>query len=202
MKDIIPEVLGRRQPVAFLSGPTFARELMEGQVSAAVVAADTPEIATRVQALFQSPAFRVYRWVGVGGGGGGGIGGRGRAARSWTGWACARLLLCPSLVLTPPSPPPPPWAPSSLDVVGVEIGGALKNVLAIAAGVCEGLGYGQNTKAMLVTRGLAEMNTFARALGADPGTLAGLAGTGDVMLTCMGTLSRNLQARVEGGGGG
>jgi glycerol-3-phosphate dehydrogenase (NAD(P)+) len=85
----------------------------------------------------------------------------------------------------------------SRDVVGVEVGGALKNVIAIAAGVAEGLGLGHNAQAALVTRGLAEITRLACALGARPETLAGLAGLGDLVLTCTGTLSRNRHVGVE-----
>ena len=77
------------------------------------------------------------------------------------------------------------------DVVGVELAGALKNVIALAAGVVVGLGYGQNTLAALITRGVAEMRRLGVAMGADPSTFAGLAGTGDLVLTCTGSLSRN-----------
>jgi glycerol-3-phosphate dehydrogenase (NAD(P)+) len=77
------------------------------------------------------------------------------------------------------------------DVVGVEVGGALKNVIAIATGLADGLGLGENARAALVTRGLAEITRLAVALGAQPGTLAGLAGLGDLVLTCTGSLSRN-----------
>ena len=80
---------------------------------------------------------------------------------------------------------------SSDDVIGVELGGALKNVIAIAAGIVDGLGYGHNTVAALITRGLAEMTRLAVALGARPDTLSGLAGLGDLVLTCTGALSRN-----------
>jgi glycerol-3-phosphate dehydrogenase (NAD(P)+) len=80
---------------------------------------------------------------------------------------------------------------SSEDVVGVELAGALKNVIAIAAGIVDGLGYGHNIMAALITRGLVEMSRLAVALGARPDTLAGLAGLGDLVLTCTGTLSRN-----------
>ncbi|HEX9186726.1 MAG TPA: NAD(P)H-dependent glycerol-3-phosphate dehydrogenase [Vicinamibacteria bacterium] len=80
---------------------------------------------------------------------------------------------------------------SSEDVVGVELAGALKNVIAIAAGIIDGLGYGHNTEAALITRGLAEITRLAVALGARPDTLAGLAGLGDLVLTCTGALSRN-----------
>ena len=77
------------------------------------------------------------------------------------------------------------------DVVGVEVGGALKNVIAIACGCADGLGFGQNTRAALITRGLAEISRMAVQLGADPLTLAGLGGMGDLVLTCCGDLSRN-----------
>jgi glycerol-3-phosphate dehydrogenase (NAD(P)+) len=77
------------------------------------------------------------------------------------------------------------------DVIGVEIGGAIKNVLAIAAGAVDGLGLGHNTKAALITRGIAEMTRLALAMGGHPRTLAGLSGIGDLVLTCTGHLSRN-----------
>ena len=80
---------------------------------------------------------------------------------------------------------------SSDDVVGVEVAGALKNVIAIAAGIIDGLGYGHNTVAALITRGLAEMTRLAVALGGRADTLSGLAGLGDLVLTCTGGLSRN-----------
>jgi glycerol-3-phosphate dehydrogenase (NAD(P)+) len=85
----------------------------------------------------------------------------------------------------------------SRDVVGVEIGGALKNVIAIAAGVAEGLGLGQNALAALITRGLAEISRLAVGLGAERDTLAGLAGLGDLVLTCTGQLSRNRHVGAE-----
>jgi glycerol-3-phosphate dehydrogenase (NAD(P)+) len=77
------------------------------------------------------------------------------------------------------------------DVVGVELGGALKNVIALATGLADGLGLGENARAALITRGLAEITRLAVALGATPPTLAGLAGVGDLVLTCTGHLSRN-----------
>jgi glycerol-3-phosphate dehydrogenase (NAD(P)+) len=83
------------------------------------------------------------------------------------------------------------------DTIGVEIGAALKNVIAIAAGVCHGLGLGNNTLAALVTRGLAEITRLAVAMGGQPATLAGLAGLGDLVLTCSGALSRNRQVGIE-----
>jgi glycerol-3-phosphate dehydrogenase (NAD(P)+) len=85
----------------------------------------------------------------------------------------------------------------SSDVVGVEIGGALKNTIAIAAGVVEGLGLGHNALAALITRGLAEITRLAVALGAQRETLSGLAGLGDLVLTCTGDLSRNRHVGVE-----
>jgi glycerol-3-phosphate dehydrogenase (NAD(P)+) len=85
----------------------------------------------------------------------------------------------------------------SADVVGVEIGGALKNIIAIAAGVVEGLGLGHNALAALITRGLAEITRLAVALGAQRETLSGLAGLGDLVLTCTGTLSRNRHVGSE-----
>ena len=87
------------------------------------------------------------------------------------------------------------------DVVGVEIGGALKNVIAIAAGVAEGLGLGESARAGLITRGLAEITRLACAVGASRETLSGLAGLGDLVLTCSGSLSRNRQVGVELGRG-
>jgi glycerol-3-phosphate dehydrogenase (NAD(P)+) len=83
------------------------------------------------------------------------------------------------------------------DVVGVEIGGALKNIIAIAAGVVEGLGLGHNALAALITRGLAEMTRLACAAGGRRETLAGLSGLGDLVLTCTGTLSRNRHVGIE-----
>ena len=87
------------------------------------------------------------------------------------------------------------------DVRGVELAGAMKNVIAIAAGVCQGLGLGANTQAALITRGLAEMTRLAVAQGAHPATLSGLAGLGDLVLTCTGALSRNRFVGVELGKG-
>ncbi|HWR15254.1 MAG TPA: NAD(P)H-dependent glycerol-3-phosphate dehydrogenase [Terriglobales bacterium] len=87
------------------------------------------------------------------------------------------------------------------DIIGVELGGALKNVIAIAAGVCDGLGLGHNTIAALITRGLAEIARLAVACGARQVTMAGLAGMGDLVLTCTGGLSRNRTVGVELGKG-
>jgi len=142
--------IGQGAPVAVLSGPTFAVEVYHRQPTAAVVASKDPELARRIQALFSTPAFRVY---------------------------------------------------THTDVTGVELGGALKNVIALAAGIVDGLGFGFNTRAALITRGLAEITRLGLALGAEPLTFAGLAGLGDLILTATGTLSRNHTLGVELGKG-
>jgi glycerol-3-phosphate dehydrogenase (NAD(P)+) len=87
------------------------------------------------------------------------------------------------------------------DVLGVELAGAMKNVMAIAAGVCQGIGLGSSPLAALITRGLTEMTRLAVALGARPETLSGLAGLGDLVLTCTGSLSRNRYVGIELGKG-
>jgi glycerol-3-phosphate dehydrogenase (NAD(P)+) len=86
---------------------------------------------------------------------------------------------------------------TSTDVLGCELGGVLKNVVAIAAGMAEGLGVGDNTRAMVITRGLAEVTRLGAALGGDPQTFAGLTGLGDLMATCMSPLSRNRRVGEE-----
>src|ERR687886_2421065 len=90
---------------------------------------------------------------------------------------------------------------TNTDVVGVELGGAVKNVIALAVGIAEGMGLGDNTKATIVTRGLAETGRLGAALGADPVTLAGLAGLGDLVATCASPLSRNRTLGVALGRG-
>ena len=87
------------------------------------------------------------------------------------------------------------------DVVGIEIGGALKNVMAIAAGICDGLGFGHNARALLISRGLAEITRLGVRLGAHPQTFAGLSGMGDLVLTCTGDLSRNRTVGMRVGRG-
>jgi glycerol-3-phosphate dehydrogenase (NAD(P)+) len=87
------------------------------------------------------------------------------------------------------------------DVVGLELGGALKNVIAIACGLSDGLGFGHNTRAAIITRGLAEISRMGLKLGADPLTLAGLGGMGDLVLTCTGDLSRNRRVGIGLGQG-
>ena len=100
--------------------------------------------------------------------------------------ACAAALNSPRLRIY-----------SSDDLVGVELGGALKNVIAIAAGISDGLGLGRNARAALVTRGLAEIARLGSAMGGRPETFAGLAGLGDLVLTCTGDLSRNREVGVR-----
>ncbi|MCP3176191.1 NAD(P)H-dependent glycerol-3-phosphate dehydrogenase [Desulfuromonas sp. KJ2020] len=140
MSEVLAEVLPATSRTAYLSGPSFAKEVAAEMPTAVTVAAENPAIAKKVQEIFSTDYFRVY---------------------------------------------------TNADVVGVELGGALKNVMALAAGVSDGLGFGYNTRAALITRGLAEMNRLGAAMGADPATFAGLAGMGDLVLTCTGDLSRN-----------
>ena len=90
---------------------------------------------------------------------------------------------------------------TNTDVIGVELGGALKNVIAIAAGISDGLGFGNNTRAALITRGLSEISRLALKMGANPSTLSGLTGLGDLILTCTGELSRNRSVGIKLGKG-
>ncbi len=90
---------------------------------------------------------------------------------------------------------------ASSDVIGLEISASLKNIIAIAAGVCDGLGYGLNTRAALITRGLAEIQRLGTAMNADPATFSGLSGLGDLLLTCTGDLSRNRTVGLKLGEG-
>ena len=150
MSEVIPEGIGRKQPLAVLSGPTFAVELMQGLPTAIVAASEDKNLAWRVQRLFASTHLRVN---------------------------------------------------TSADVVGVEMSGALKNVLAIAAGMIEGLSLGNNALASVVAQGCAEIRWLASKMGARPETLAGLSGTGDIMLTCFVNLSRNRTVGVRLGKG-
>jgi len=90
---------------------------------------------------------------------------------------------------------------ASTDVIGLEVSAAFKNVIAIATGICDGLGYGMNTRAALITRGLAEITRYGMHIGADPQTFSGLSGMGDLILTCTGDLSRNRSVGVQLGRG-
>lgn len=148
LKEVLPEDCYGR--TAFLSGPTFAREVAAEMPTALTVAAEDEDIARRVQNIFSSHYFRVYR---------------------------------------------------STDIVGVELGGALKNIMALAAGISDGLGYGCNARAALISRGLVEMIRIGLAMGAEERTFMGLSGMGDLVLTCTGDLSRNRSVGLELGRG-
>jgi len=147
-EDVLPIVY--HPMLAFLSGPSFAREVGQRFPTAVSVAARFEKVATAVQEMVSGPAFRVY---------------------------------------------------TTTDVTGVELGGALKNVIAIASGAADGLGFGTNTIAALITRGLAEITRLAVKMGANPLTMSGLSGMGDLVLTCWGGLSRNRQVGQKLGQG-
>ena len=138
LEDILPE--DHHPYLAYLSGPSFAKEVVQRQPTAVTVAAFWPKVASEVQIGFTTNYFRVY---------------------------------------------------TSTDVIGVQFGGALKNVIAIGAGIADGLGLGHNPRAALMTRGLAEITRLGVAKGANPQTFMGLSGMGDMILTCTGDLSRN-----------
>jgi glycerol-3-phosphate dehydrogenase (NAD(P)+) len=137
-------------PVAVLTGPNLAKEIIAGQPAASVVAIDDVTIANELQRIFSGPTLRVY---------------------------------------------------TNPDVVGCEVAGVVKNVIAIAAGMVEGMGFGDNTRATLITRGIAEMSRLGIALGGDPLTFAGLAGMGDLIATCSSKQSRNNQVGLQLGSG-
>lgn len=145
LSDVLAAELGHC-PIVALSGPSFAREVFEGQPTALVAASGNADAAVETQRVFSNQRLRVY---------------------------------------------------SSDDTVGVQLGGALKNVIALAAGILVGLGLGFNTQAALITRGLAEIGRLGAAMGADSLTFAGLAGMGDLVLTATGTLSRNRSLGIE-----
>ncbi|MHA7124825.1 NAD(P)H-dependent glycerol-3-phosphate dehydrogenase [Janibacter indicus] len=151
MSEVIHEVAGvPAERIGVVSGPNLAREIVQRQPAATVVACPDVSAADRVAAACSTSYFRPY---------------------------------------------------TSQDVVGAELGGAVKNVIALAVGMAAGLGFGDNTKATLITRGLAETTRLAMALGADPRTMAGLAGVGDLIATCMSPLSRNHSFGVKLGEG-
>jgi len=152
MSEVIDDVLapGGRLPVAALSGPSFAREVAKGGVTAVVAASEDRAFARKIQHLISNLNFRVY---------------------------------------------------TSPDIRGVELAGAVKNVIAIAAGIADGLDAGHNATAALITRGIHEMTRLGLRMGARPETFAGLAGIGDLILTCTGALSRNHYVGFELGRG-
>ena len=137
-------------PVAVLTGPNLAKEILGGQPAASVVAIDDETIARELQRIFSRPSLRIY---------------------------------------------------TNPDVVGCEVGGVVKNIIAIAAGMAEGMGFGDNTRATLITRGLAEMTRLGTAMGAQALTFAGLAGIGDLIATCSSKQSRNNTVGIELGAG-
>ncbi len=140
LSQVLTEVLPSN-PVAVLSGPTFAIEVARGQPCALTLACENDNIASEVAAMIATPMFRPYQ---------------------------------------------------SSDIVGAQIGGAVKNVLAIATGIVSGLELGENARAAVITRGLAEMARFGEVFGSDSETMMGLSGLGDLILTCSSTQSRNM----------
>jgi glycerol-3-phosphate dehydrogenase (NAD(P)+) len=141
MSEVIAQETGAGpERIAVVSGPNLSPEIARREPAAAVVACADETVATRLQGLIHTPAFRPY---------------------------------------------------TSTDVIGCELGGAYKNVVAIAVGMAVGLGFGDNSTASVITRGLAETARLAIKMGADPMTLMGLAGLGDLVATCSSPLSRN-----------
>ncbi len=138
MEESLPPHL--HDGICTLSGPNFAREIVDGKIASTVVAGRDAAMTEHAQAVLMSPSFRVY---------------------------------------------------TSDDVTGVELGGALKNIIALGAGIADGLNIGDNGKAAFITRGLAEITRLGIAAGAHPLTFAGLAGLGDLIATCASRLSRN-----------
>jgi glycerol-3-phosphate dehydrogenase (NAD(P)+) len=146
---IVVESLGPR-PVAVLTGPGHAEELVRDLPASMVVAGSDSGWNRAVQRVLNRDRLRVY---------------------------------------------------TNEDEIGVELAGALKNILGVAAGICEGLGFGDNAKAALLTRGLVEMSRFAAALGGEAGTFYGLAGVGDVITTCYSPFGRNRSVGIRVGRG-
>jgi glycerol-3-phosphate dehydrogenase (NAD(P)+) len=140
VSEIAKEVVLNPHPFVCLSGPSFAKEVVDGHPTAIVAASKDPAAARVVQNDLSVENLRIY---------------------------------------------------TNADVIGTELGGSVKNVMAIATGMAAGLGFGTNSVAALITRGLAEITRLARREGAQMETLMGLAGLGDLVLTCTGSLSRN-----------
>ncbi|MCI0499150.1 MAG: NAD(P)-dependent glycerol-3-phosphate dehydrogenase [Planctomycetales bacterium] len=138
--QILAQILGNANPLAVLSGPNIADELVRKLPATATVACKDPALAQRIQQVFNTPYFRVY---------------------------------------------------TNDDLTGVELAGAMKNVIAIAAGIIDGIGAGDNAKAALITRGLAEIQRLGVALGAREKTFDGLSGLGDLVTTCISPKGRN-----------
>ncbi|MBA0781106.1 hypothetical protein Gotri_002061 [Gossypium trilobum] len=179
MSQIIPQALKNpRQPFIALSGPSFALELMNKLPTAMVVASKDKKLAHAVQQLLSCSHLRIST-----------------SSISITAAALhIRLLFfcsCDEVVTSD----------NLRDVTGVEIAGALKNVLAIAAGIVEGMNLGNNSMAALVAQGCSEIRWLATKMGGKPATITGLSGTGDIMLTCFVNLSRNKRVGVRLGSG-
>jgi glycerol-3-phosphate dehydrogenase (NAD(P)+) len=150
---VMSEILKQELPsnaIGVLSGPNFAKEMIQGQLTGSVIASVDDGLIKKVQDILGSGLFRIY---------------------------------------------------SSHDCYGVELAGALKNIYALIVGMAQARHYGQNTLALLMTRALSEMGRFAHALGADPMTFLGLAGVGDLFLTCNSNLSRNYRVGYAMGKG-
>lgn len=148
LREVLPAPFAKR--LAFLAGPSFAKEVAQGLPAAVLIAAETTGVADDLQHLLSTNYFRVY---------------------------------------------------TTDDCIGAELGGALKNVIAIAAGMADGMNLGMNARAALITRGIAEIGRLATKRGGELLTLAGLAGIGDLILTCTGHLSRNRHVGFELGQG-
>ena len=148
VSSILKEITGHQ--TAVLSGPSFAKEVINKFPTAVTLATENPDTGLIIQEIFNTHYFRVY---------------------------------------------------THSDMLGVELGGALKNVIAIASGITDGLGLGHNARAALITRGLAEIVRLGVSLGADERTFSGLSGLGDLVLTCTGPLSRNYSVGVSLGKG-
>ena len=151
LQDVAREILGDAIPLAVVSGPTFAKEMVAGLPTAISVSSTDAQLATDfANMLHCSRSFRVYK---------------------------------------------------NNDFVGVQLGGAVKNVIAIGAGLADGLGFGSNARTALITRGLAELSRLGSTLGAQPETFMGMAGLGDLVLTCTDNQSRNRRFGLALGAG-
>ncbi|MEM5498395.1 NAD(P)H-dependent glycerol-3-phosphate dehydrogenase [Paraglaciecola mesophila] len=151
LQDVAREILGDTIPLAVVSGPTFAKEMVAGLPTAISVSSTDEQLATDfANMLHCSRSFRVYK---------------------------------------------------NNDFVGVQLGGAVKNVIAIGAGLADGLGFGSNARTALITRGLAELTRLGITLGAQPETFMGMAGLGDLVLTCTDNQSRNRRFGLALGAG-
>ncbi len=145
LSDVVAEETGKTDRIAVLSGPSFAKEVLEKKTTAVTVACKNPETLEFVCNLFHHSYFRTYR---------------------------------------------------SEDLAGVQLGGAVKNVIALAVGICDGKDMGLNGRAALITRGLAEIGRLVKAMGGKAETISGLSGLGDLLLTATGDLSRNRRVGI------